>query len=138
MSSFTGETTIPAMPLLVNPADTVRLSLSDTTRYVLRYQADSATGALLMDQKLTKPNLELTRFVEVGDTIELSGFSEPFALALRLRGIGWNYTNWFKRTGGELVLPPWPSFGIEGEGVYGYFGGVSTPTRWVHIIVGEP
>ena len=142
--SFTGEMTVPATPLLVEPADTLRLPLPDTTGYAgipLDYGVDPATGMLVADLVVTEKSRGTgwwSEVVDVGDTIEVYQRGNPLTIGLRLRGIGWNYTNWLKHTSGDLVLPPWPSFGIEGEGVYGYFDGVSAPTRWVHIIVGEP
>ena len=139
--SFTGEMTVPGIPLMERPADTLRLPLPDTSGLVLiplHYQVDSATATLLLDAAMDGDYLG-TYFWELGDTLDVPFDGSPFTVDLRVRGIGPNYIDWFRHTGGELVLPPWPSFGIEGEDVYGYFGGVSAPTRWVHVLccVGE-
>ena len=45
---------------------------------------------------------------------------------MQLLAIGWNYTNFLEKTGLDPVLPPWPGFGIEGEGVYGYFDAMTS------------
>ena len=142
LGSFTGAMTVPAMPNLEKPADTLWLSLPETPGIVpvpLDYEVDSATAALFLDYNETHDGHDLsgTLFRELGDTLGIYYDGSPVTIDLRLRGIGRNYAGWFRHTGGELVLPPWPSFGIEGEGVYGYFDGISAPTRWVHI-VGEP
>lgn len=137
---FTGEMTVPAIPLMEKPADTVRILSPDTSGLFpipLHYQVDAATAALLFEAVLDGEYLG-TGFWEVGDTLSWWYDGSPFTLALRVRGIGPNYTDWFRHTGDKLVLPPWPSFGIEGEGVYGYFDGISAPAPWVHIVVGEP
>jgi len=138
--SFTGEMTIPALPVMEKPADTVRIPSPDTSglfHIPLHYRVDSATAALLFDAVLDGKYLG-TGLWEVGDTLDASYDGSPYTVALRVRGIGPNYTDWFRHTGDVLVLPPWPSFGIEGEGVYGYFDGISAPAPWVHIVVGEP
>ena len=63
---------------------------------------------------------------------------------MRLAGLGRNYTRFVENTGsihwdGDhfLVLRPWPETGIEGEGVYGYFDGVSF-SRTVTVVVAFP
>ena len=142
--SFTGETTVPGMPLLMESSDTLRLPVPDTSALIpipLHYQVDSATSALLLDGEVAvgDETFAITRFFwELADTLETFYVGNPETWDLRFRGIGPNYSNWFRHTDGELVLPPWPSYGIEGEGVYGYFDGISAPTRWLHIVVGEP
>ncbi len=138
---FTGEITVPGIPLMERPADTVRIPPPDTSGLFpipLYYQVDSATAALLFDMVVDGHDSLGTGLWEVGDTLYAPYDESPYTLDVRVRGIGPNYTHWFKLTGDKLVLPPWPSFGIEGEGVYGYFDGISAPTPWVHIVVGEP
>lgn len=55
--------------------------------------------------------------------------------SLRLLGIGWHYTDFVKHIGVDYpLIRPWPSFGIEGEGVYGYFDG-ATPSRAARVLV---
>lgn len=142
--SFTGEATVPAIPLMEKPADTVRIPSPDTRGYFpvpLHYQVDSGTAALLVDRvRHRRGRLDSlgTALVEVGDTLHAWYDGDPYTLDVRVRGIGPNFTDWVSLTGDKLVLPPWPSFGIEGEGVYGYFDGISAPAPWVHIVVGEP
>ena len=144
--SFTGETTVPGMPLLMEPSDTLRPPVPDTSALILiplHYQVDSTTSALLVDGELVVEGQIIEferRFWELAyaDTIDVFYDGDSITLDLQFRGIGPNYSNWFRHTDGELVLPPWPSYGIEGEGVYGYFDGISAPTRWIHIVVGEP
>ena len=136
---FTGEATVPAMPIMENSADTVRIPSPDSGLFhiPLHYRVDAATAALLFDYVLDGEYLG-TGLWEVGDTLDAPYDGSPYTLDVRVRGIGPNYTDWFRHTGDKLLLPPWPSFGIEGEGVYGYFDGTSAPAPWVHIVVGEP
>jgi len=138
---FTGEMTVPAIPLMEKPADTVRIPSPDTSGFFpipLRYQVDSGTAALLVDRVRGRLDSLGTALVEVGDTLHEWYDGSPYTLDVRVRGIGPNFTDWVRHTGDKIVLPPWPSFGIEGEGVYGYFDGISAPAPWVRIIVGEP
>ncbi|MCE2397473.1 MAG: hypothetical protein J4F34_00310 [Gemmatimonadetes bacterium] len=138
--SFTGAMTVPATPLMENPADTVRIPSPDTSELFpipLHYQVDSATAALWLDAVVDGGYHLGMGWWELGDTLETDYRGIPYTLSLRVRAIGPNYADWFRHTGDELVLPPWPNFGIEGEGVYGYFDGISAPTPWVHIVVGE-
>ncbi len=143
--SFTGEAAVPTAPVV--PADTLRFPLPDSGRVVripLRYQVDPQTGTVLADLVVThsgRGSGYWTERLDAGgvDTLEINSRSgEPMSIYLRLQAIGWNYTNFLKHTGGGLVPPPWPTFGIEGEGVYGYFDGVSRHSPIVHILVGEP
>ncbi len=74
LGSFAGEMTVPSIPHLVKPADTLRLSLPDTSGYVripLHYQVDSATAALLLDMRAKDDGrtLDWTLFRELGDTL---------------------------------------------------------------------
>jgi len=143
LGSFTGEMTVPAIPLMEKPADTLRIPSPDTPGLVLiplHYRVDSTTAALLLDAVLDGDDhvgYVGTGLWELGDTLDALYEGSPYTVDLRVRGIGPNYTDWLKHTGRELVVPPWPSFGIEGEGAYGYFDGISAPTRWVHIVVGD-
>ncbi len=142
LGSFTGEMTVPATPLLVEPQDTLRLTLPDTAGYVripLRYQVDAETGTLLANMIVDGIGTYPAPLDVAGTgTIEIRHQGAPLTIRMRLQGIGWNYTNWYEHTAGDLVVPPWPSFGITGEGVYGYFDGVSAPGRWVVILAGDP
>jgi len=67
------------------------------------------------------------------DTVQLN--DTPSKAFLHLLGIGWNYTRF--RAGTGHFRFPWPSFGISGKGVYGYFDGSATSLP-VHIVVEVP
>ena len=143
LGSFTGEATLPAVPVLVEPADTLLLSLPEVPGDIgipLRYEVDSETGTVLAELVFTNSGRRIgyTRvLVDIAgaDTVEVYQIGDPQFISLSLLGVGWNYTNFIKHTGSDLVLPPWPSFGIEGEGVYGYFDGFTTPSRTAYILV---
>ena len=144
LGSFAGEATVPAMP---SPGvETLRVPVPAAADLVfipldsLDYQVDSATAALLLDIVVGPPWAPTRSFFsELGDSVpwEYPWLDRDLATDLWARALGHSYTAWFRRTGGELLLPPWPSFGIEGEGVYGYFDGISPRSRRVHI-VGDP
>ena len=143
LGSFTGEAVVPSVPIVVEPADTLRLPLPDSgqIRIPLRYQVDPETGALLAEVVVTESGARTgswTEGLEVAgsDTVKADQRGNPLRIYLQLQAIGWNYANFMKHTGRSFV-PPWPSFGVEGEGVYGYFDGVSTPSRIVYVLVGE-
>ena len=72
------------------------------------------------------------------DTLPVSYPEKPLRFSLRLLGIGWNYTNFMAHAGSLFPVPrPWPGFGIEGTGVYGYFDAAAT-SRTAHIEVAGP
>ena len=144
LGPFTGEATVPEKPALLEPGDTSELPLPDSgkVRVPLRYRIDPATGTLMAHLVVNSPGRGSVRRTDPldvagADTIEwsVSQAGDPLTILLRLQGIGWNYANWSKHTGGALVPPPWPSFGIEGEEVYGYFDGVSRPSRPAYVQV---
>ena len=156
--SFSGEATVPGMPSIENPAgDTLWIHLpDDTAGFVLvplEYQVDSATAALFLESTFERNGERVRGRVlwELGDSIDLryeEGEISLRGLRLRLQALGPSYTSWLRHVGPALE-PPWPpaglprgvelfearSFGIEGEGAYGYFDGVSAPTRWVDVAV---
>ena len=158
---FTGQTVVPQPPVLLEPeSDTVRFQAEELllnqepwglwvpVRY--RFGADVGTrigemgGATtpFRTTVLTGPGSGRVRFDP--DTFGRSGRdSETVPVPMRLAGIGWNYTR-FAESGDlldfepqYLVLRPWPETGIEGEGVYGYFDGVSF-SRTVTVVVEFP
>ncbi len=143
LGSFSGEATVPATPRMEDPAgDTVRIHLPRRIRgevlVPLEYQVDSATAALFLEASWGDHTAdERGRGLwELGDSIWWpyeEGDHLTRGLRLRLQALGPNYASWLRHVGLD-VGPPWPSFGIEGEGVYGYFDGVSAPTRWVYIV----
>ncbi|MCY3809222.1 MAG: hypothetical protein OXG58_07355 [Gemmatimonadetes bacterium] len=146
---FSGEVVLPAVPILIEPGDTLHLSTptdyEDHLLIPLRYRIGSDVGTLLADvldifrleEDGTETELEphyvgdFSRPLEgpEADTVRIEYFgTRPLRFSLRLLGIGWNHTN-FAENEGIFPLPrPWPSFGIDGEGVYGYFDGV-VPSR---------
>ncbi len=150
MGAFTGEMRFPNPPVLVEPADTLRLSGRDlrfrTLPIPMRYQVPADVGTLLAEghdvvvgyagEEQRFPNFY--REIDMGaavDTIFLYPVDESMRFSLRLLGIGRHYTDFVKHIGVDYpLLRPWPSFGIEGEGVYGYFDGV-TPSRAARILV---
>jgi len=152
LGSFTGEMTFPTFPRLVEPADTLRLSGRDIRdgriSIPIGYQVASDVGALVA---------EVHDFVAIGpggvenrrrdsywvvDRGRTEGWvwvytydNPPMRFSLRLLAIGWHYADFLRHTDiGHLLIRPWPRFGIKGEGVYGYFDGV-TPSRAARVLV---
>lgn len=146
LGSFAGEAAVPTPPVAVVPADTLRLPLPDTGRMAripLRYRVDPQTGTVLAHLIVTESGDRTgywTERLDAGgvDTLEINLRGRPMSIHLQLESVGWNYTDFLKHAGGGLVPPPWPNFGIEGEGVYGYFDGVSRRSPIMHIQVGGP
>ncbi|MDE2761652.1 MAG: hypothetical protein OXQ94_10860 [Gemmatimonadota bacterium] len=153
LGSFTGETGVPELPLLVDPANTLRLSMPDTAGLIqipMRYAVGPETGTVLADlydvfeisedgSEEEIPTSHIGAYPVAlenaqADTIRIYQDGVRMRLSLRLLGIGWNYTNFAKYPGIDPLPRPWPSFGIEGEGVYGYFDGIAhSETRRVFV-----
>ena len=150
LGSFTGELKLPTLPLLLEPADTLRLPKpagSGRISIPIRYQVGSDSGTLLsavldyfvMHQSGEETELQ-DRYQEVDRggteaTVSIFQYELGVRFSLRLLGIGWHYTDFVKHMDMDHpLLRPWPSFGIEGEGVYGYFDGV-TPSRAAQVLV---
>lgn len=141
LGGFTGEMSVPAVPLLVEPADSVRLPLPDSgpVEIPIRYRIGSDVGTLLAealdiflirdDGTESETSADRLGFFPQrlegaeADTVQVFRYRVRFAL--RLAGIGWHFSNFIEHTGTNPRPHPWPSFGIEGEGVYGYFDGVT-------------
>jgi len=160
LGSFTGEMTMPAPPVLLEPADSLRLAVPEGHSSVwipVRYRIGSDIGTLMADrldyfeiledgsevriEPLYHLLVPIDRAAEA-DSVWMGGcFSDtnPIGFSLRLLGIGWHYTDFtqLRVDYSDLWLPPWPDFGIEGEGVYGYFDGL-TPSRSARIVVVPP
>lgn len=155
LGSFTGEMKMPTVPLLVDPAYLKSLPLPDTAGLIdipIRYQAGSDIGTLLADVSDVFETLDGGIEVEIPvsnlgpfpnalanserDTVSIFQDRKPVRFLLRLLGVGRNYTNFVKYTGVDPLPRPWPTFGVEGEGVYGYFDGL-VPSRIVRMSVGE-
>ncbi|MDE0073569.1 MAG: hypothetical protein OXU32_06265 [Gammaproteobacteria bacterium] len=150
LGSFTGDMTMPAPPVIEDPADDVQLTAGGDEWSVpipLEYRKGPDIGTLMA-------HADYWEIQEDGTEVGLSGaypqlldgdaadtvhhiHGGPLAhrLELRLFGIGWHYTN-FVAEFSEFPLPqPWPDFGIEGEGVYGYFDGLTPSSDTVEIRV---
>ena len=152
LGTFTGDMSVPALPLLVEPEDSLRLPLPDSglIDIPIRYGVGPDVGTLLAEaldvfifrddgteSEISADDLgffpQLLGGVEA-DTVQIFRLRRPVHFSLRLLGIGWNFTNFIEHTGMSPRPRPWSSFGIEGEGVYGYFDGV-TPSRAARIVV---
>lgn len=152
LGPFTGEVTVPRMPRLLEPQASVTMPLPQGISIVLpmRFQTDTDIGTLLADvtdvfvsvpgggeQEIPASHLgSFPQRLEGAetDTITLVHYGRPLRFALQLLGIGRNYTNFLGKAGLDPVPRPWPSFGIEGEGAYGYFDG-ATPSRISRIVL---
>ena len=141
LGSFTGETRVPGSPLLLT--DTLRLSWPDKDegRHIpLRYRAGADIGTLLVDVRdifetredgteveLPTEDLRLhPRGVDpatTADTVWIDVRERPLRFSLILLGVGWHLNNFAYLE--SPAIRPWPKFGIEGDGVYGYFDGAA-------------
>lgn len=150
---FTGSVVVPETPVLLEPGDTVTLpppSQERRVEVVVRYGIDPDIGTLWAEipsafetaddgaevQVDTGPfDLIPSTLTGAGtDTLSLRYRDRPMRVSLRLLGIGWNYTNFVKYTSSFPLPEPWPGFGIDGEGVYGYFA-AAAPSRAAEIRV---
>ena len=144
LGAFSGEVVLPAAPVLIEPGDSLHLPMPTEYEYHLipmRYRIGSDVGTLLADvldafrveEDGTETEIEMGYVAweplegAEADTIRIHYHERPLRFSLRLLGIGWNYTNFLENEGIFPLPRPW-SFGIEGEGVYGYFDGV-VPSR---------
>ncbi|MDE2762552.1 MAG: hypothetical protein OXK74_07165 [Gemmatimonadota bacterium] len=149
LGSFTGSMATPAPPMIEDPADGLQLTAGENEFSVaipLEYRKNPDIGTLMAHAdywEIQGDGSEVGLFGlypqvldgVVADTVHhIHGGPLAHRLELRLLGIGWHYTN-FVAEFSEFPLPqPWPDFGIEGEGVYGYFDGL-TPSSTVEIRV---
>ncbi len=146
--SFTGETVVPSAPLILDPADTLWMSLSSDSAYwfevPIRYRAPPEVGTLRPEAFATFSDSTGTRsrWISVwprldvnaeADTLRMARDDRLTEISLHLLGIGWHYTNFLRADENHY---PWGSFGVEGEGVYGYFDG-SSKSGSVHIVIVE-
>jgi len=151
LGSFTGEMRVPGAPLLVT--DTLHLSWPDKSerrlRIPLRYRAGSDIGTLLVDVRNIFETREDGTEVELptrdlgflprgvdhaatSDTVRIVVRERPLRLSLTLLGVGWRWTNYADIE--SPAIRPWPSSGIEGDGVYGYFDGIArSRSAWVLV-----
>ena len=149
LGTFTGEAVVPAPPHLLEPGDSLHVEVSDDDELIqipLRYGPGPEVGTLLLElmdffetkEDGTEERLPGHLIRPVGsassDTARVVYLDRPLRFSLRLLGIGWHYTSFVEQGGKDLMTRPWPDSGIEGEGVYGYFDGV-TPSRAARIFV---
>ena len=151
LGAFTGETRVPDRPRL--SIDTLHLSWPEESErrlhVPLRYEAGADIGTLAVDVRdifetredgtevelPTRSLRLLPRAVDpaaTADTVWIDVRGKPLRFSLTLLGIGWHLTNFAAVE--TPAIRPWPSFGIEGDGVYGYFDGV-TRSRPALILV---
>ena len=152
LGSFTGEMRFPTFPRLVEPADTLRLSGRDIQyrrmSIPIGYQVAPDVGALVsevhdfvaigpggVEDRRPDSYQEVDRERTEGWITVYTYDDPPMRFSLRLLGIGWHYADFVGQVDiDHLLIRPWPRFGIEGEGVYGYFDGV-TPSRAARVLV---
>ena len=151
--TFTGSVVVPAGPILLEPGDTLTLPPPTGTRRIevaVRYRIGPDVGTLLAealdvyetadDGSEVATDLGLLGIIPGSlkgggtDTLSVRYRDRPLRFSLRLLGIGWNYSNFLAYTSGFPMPEPWPGFGIEGEGVYGYFA-AAAPSRSVYVTV---
>ena len=126
---FTGGAVVPSAPAILFPADTFQLS---GRRIPIRYDTPADVGTLrtaMLAETSDSTGTE-TEWIYVwpwdldesatADTLDV-GLNDRLKRGwLYLVGIGWQYTNFLEASEKHDRQP---SFGIEGEGVYGYFDG---------------
>ena len=156
LGSFRGSTVVPDAPILAEPADSLFLASptdGGPAQVPIRYNSASGVGTLVAElvdfwrtnedgteTELRPSSFGYPRELDTDrqtDTLPVSHRQRPVRFSLRLLGIGWNYTNFMAHASSFPLPRPWPSFGIEGEGVYGYFDGAA-PSRTAHIAVAGP
>ena len=137
LGSFTGEAVVPAAPVVVEPADTLRLRPSGyQLRVPIRYRVSSEIGTLrpevaeIRDSSDYRPSAFLwpdSLDVEADSATLTVDYDTalPTRITLQLLGIGWNYTRFVEASESNPFRSPLPEFGIRGEGVFGYFDGAA-------------
>lgn len=145
LGSFSGSMVVPAPPVLhVGAPDTVRLVSPQEWSMLelpVRYQAGSEVGTLMaevLDVRVLEDDGTETergqRYLgafprplegDGRDTVQLLYRDSPVRFSLRIVGLGRHYTSFLAHTGSFPLPQPWQSFGIEGNGTYGYFDGVA-------------
>lgn len=145
LGSFTGTTVVPGQPMLLAPRDTLHLSLPNEPGVIplsVRHVAGPDIGTVLLEvldvfevredgTETEIPAGRLGSFPQVitrneDHTVGIHHDARPLRFSLRLVGIGWNYTNFVNASETrDPILPPWPRFGIGGDGAWGYFDGLT-------------
>lgn len=147
MGPFTGSTVVPSAPEILSPGDTFPVSATaqsgNWSRIPVRYRTPDDVGTLrpAMLAVLGDSTGTESEWITVwpwgldesatADTLHFDRDARWQRGRLYLVGIGWQYTHFLKASDKHDRQP---SFGIEGEGVYGYFDG-SARSRPVHVIV---
>jgi len=151
LGSFKGAISMPSPPDLLEPKDDLELpapARGTGVEIPVRYRTGSDVGTLMADVTDTFETLDDGTEIEVNrhhlgpfprtiegteaDTLYVFYQANPLRFRLSLLGVGWHYTNFLAHIGTFPTPKPWPSFGIEGEGVYGYFDGL-TQSRSVPV-----
>jgi len=151
LGAFRGAITMPAAPEVLDPGES--LTLQPEAPYTdleipMRFRTGSDVGTVLVDVREAFETQDDGEEVEINrhhlgyfprpvegaeaDTAYIYYRTHPLRFKLHLLGIGWHYTSFLANAGTFPIPRPWPSFGIEGEGVYGYFDGL-TPSRPVRV-----
>ncbi len=148
LGTFTGEAVVPAPPHLLEPGDSLHVVAPDNNlvEFPIRYKPGPDVGTLLVEalgfwetqddgseEELAWHSIWPTDGPET-DTVGVVSTGKPIRFSLRMLGIGWHYTDFVEHGGEDLLARPWPNSGIEGEGVYGFFDGV-TPSRAAQVFV---
>lgn len=148
LGTFTGEAVVPAPPHLLEPGDSLHVVEpdNDLAKIPIRYKPGPDVGTLLVEaldfwetqddgseEELPWHTIWTPDGLET-DTVGVFGTGKPMRFSLRMLGIGWHYTDFVEHGGEDLLTRPWPASGIEGEGVYGFFDGV-TPSRAAQVFV---
>ncbi len=157
--SFEGATTVPPPPIVLEPADTVRLTSvkyrepakinisTEESRLIHALTLDVA-NAFQLDQEGGRTRSDIIAFsptdvIKVQREIQRIRVYGPwvapgFTFDLYLLGLERNYGSFVQRVQEGVMRPPWHRFGLSGdEGVYGYFGAV-TSSRAIHVVIAVP
>ncbi len=156
--SFSGKTTVPPSPV-VHQADTVRFVVGHPKERVqvdIRFDVpdgveaatvDVSNAVQVTDSGSWKPSWLGTlvpRVLDIGASPQRVGAYGPWqASSVRfdifVLGFEENYAHFVDRTQHQLLLQPWPDFGIQAdEGIYGYFGAGARSAAGVSVAVEMP
>ncbi len=156
--SFSGKTTVPPSPV-VHQADTVRFVVrhpKDRVQVDIRFDVldgieaatvDIDNAVHLSDSGSWKPSWIAfldPHVMEIGASPQRVSVYGPWrASSVRfdifVLGFEENYAHFVDRTQHQLLLQPWPDFGLEAdEGIYGYFGAGARSARGVSVAVDMP
>ncbi len=142
LGAFGGATTVPPAPTVLEPTDTVRLSVANSEEPAgvnLRFETAEQVGAVTVDvinavqMTVEGPRNSWVKFT-VPQVLEIQTGTQhvavhgpwtppEFRFDLHLLGFERNYSLFIERRRENVLQRPWPSFGLAGdEGIYGYFG----------------